>query len=93
MTHMELTYSYNGSVRVEYEFPIYPDWKKVEVLASNSKEIQSWQATAPPEGSTNPVETYFCRNFTIPSSGPAGFNSSSVLNYTYLGVDSVGAEV
>ncbi|KXZ43625.1 hypothetical protein GPECTOR_85g355 [Gonium pectorale] len=93
MTHTETTYSYGASIRVMYEFPIYPGWQRIEVLTANSKEIQSWQATAPPEGSTNPIETYFCRNFTIPSSGPAGFNSSSVLNYTYVGVDSVGADV
>ncbi|KXZ45310.1 hypothetical protein GPECTOR_56g407 [Gonium pectorale] len=84
----ETTYAFNGKARVVYDFPIYPFWQKIEVMSG--KTVYSWQQNVLPEDSTNPVMTYFCSNYSSSTTGAAGFNASSVLNYTYTGIDTVG---
>ncbi|KXZ41380.1 hypothetical protein GPECTOR_509g477 [Gonium pectorale] len=71
-----------------YNFAIYPLWQKIEVTAG--KTVYAWQENVLPVGSSNEVHQYFCGNYSTITSGAAGFNASSVLNYTYTGVDSVG---
>ncbi|KXZ53787.1 hypothetical protein GPECTOR_6g705 [Gonium pectorale] len=88
MTHHETTVSYNGKIRVMYDFPIYPLWQKIEVMSGTT--VYSWQQNVLPVGSTNEVLPYFCGNYSAATTGAAGLNASSVLNYTYTGIDSVG---
>ncbi|KXZ56187.1 hypothetical protein GPECTOR_1g161 [Gonium pectorale] len=92
MTHMETTISYGGSIRVIYDFALYPLWRKIEVLGVSDNTVYQWQENAWPEGSTNEVLTYYCRNYSRSSTGVAGFNASSVLSYTYEGIDAISGD-
>ncbi|KXZ48483.1 hypothetical protein GPECTOR_27g653 [Gonium pectorale] len=86
----ETTISYGGKIRVMYDFAIYPMWQKIEVMPGST--VYSWQENVlPAEGnSTNEVAQYFCGDSPAASKSAGGVDPSSVLNYTYLGVDSVG---
>ncbi|KXZ48466.1 hypothetical protein GPECTOR_27g636 [Gonium pectorale] len=90
MTHLETTYAYGGYIRVMYDFALHPLWRKIEVLADNSTAVYQWQENVWPEGSTNEVKTFFCRSYEKASTGIAGFNASSVISYTYGGIDAIG---
>ncbi|KXZ48470.1 hypothetical protein GPECTOR_27g640 [Gonium pectorale] len=87
---LETTYAYGGYIRVMYDFALHPFWRKIEVLADNSTAVSQWQENVWPEGSTNEVKTYFCRSYEKASTGIAGFNASSVISYTYGGIDAIG---
>ncbi|KXZ48481.1 hypothetical protein GPECTOR_27g651 [Gonium pectorale] len=88
----ETTISYGDKIRVMYDFGIYPLWQKIEVMSG--KTVYSWQENVLPGGnSTNEVAQYYCGNYSAASTGVAGFDPKSVLNYTYIGVDSVGEQI
>ncbi|KXZ52423.1 hypothetical protein GPECTOR_9g467 [Gonium pectorale] len=88
MTHNETTYSYGGSVRVMYDFALYPLWRKIDVMVGS--QVQSWQENVWPAGSSNPIAPIFCLNYSSSETGAAGVKKESVLNFTYTGVDSLG---
>ncbi|KXZ45118.1 hypothetical protein GPECTOR_58g567 [Gonium pectorale] len=81
-------------MRVMYDFAIYPNYRMIEVMDSNnSTYVSTWQEDVWPEGSSNPVGIYFCGAYPSLTTGAGGFNASSVLNYTYTGIDSLGDDV
>ncbi|KXZ48683.1 hypothetical protein GPECTOR_26g586 [Gonium pectorale] len=98
MAHTETTISYNGAIRIAYEFAMYPRWTKIDVKSSSDNLVHTWQetinTTAPGSTRENPViANFFCRNFTMSETASVGFNASSVLNYTYQGVGTVWDDV
>ncbi|KXZ42261.1 hypothetical protein GPECTOR_172g198 [Gonium pectorale] len=90
MTHNETTYLFNGSVRVAYDFAIYPGFQRIEVSPSATSNLtMAWQRDRFPDRSTSLSQSYFCRNYTAASS-PATLSAGQVVNFTYMGVDHVG---
>ncbi|KXZ48983.1 hypothetical protein GPECTOR_24g273 [Gonium pectorale] len=91
MTHHETLVNWEGMVRTETYFALYPGFRKVEVrgAAGSDQQISAWQEEYDEADPLVAVETMFCRTYGMPEGLQGAVLSDSVRNFTYLGVDTL----
>ncbi|GFR41921.1 hypothetical protein Agub_g2713 [Astrephomene gubernaculifera] len=85
MVHTETSTLYKGLTRTVYEYAVFPDYIKIELVNNVTNIMQSWTQEVVTNGTTPPV--YFCNSKPHSALGSLGNANETLVNFTFVGYE------